>query len=881
MICLVNQSFITLPPLLNKGFIISTQDSIPSLSFLPTINLANKKAYSFQTPYIPSLRNVKPQYKLPNRDSLHLKTDQGEINSVVEYTSKDSTAFDITGRKVYLYNDAVVKYEDIVLKAGYIEMNQGDLTLYAKGIWDTAHHYVQKPEVTQGNSKIKADSLRYNFKSKKTVAWQGVSEEGGGFFIGEKVKLDENKQGFLRNGIYTTCNLDHPHYGIIISRAKITENTIITGPVHLFIEDVPIPIYLPFGFFPKTDKQADGIIFPSIGEDQTLGFFFRDFGYYFGFGDHIDATVKASIYTGGSYGINIDSRYNYIYKSSGNFSFRFFDQKIGNKGTSDYQDSKDFNITWSHSQSEKAHPGTTFSASVNAASQSYFQNSTISYLPSVRAQNSVGSSINYAKIWDGSPWSLNVGFTHSQNLAQKSITISFPSLNIALTRINPFDSKDRVGPQKWYQKIGFSYTLQAQNELNNIYTPSLFSSGTLKKLQNGILHSPSISLGTYNIFKYLLVSPNIAYTERWYFQTYRQRYDFTKAGYDQDTIQGFKTERDFSFSIGTDTHIYGTLQFAKGAIKAIRHVMEPQISFSYTPDFSKISPNAYGHYHNYSSGQDITYSIFSGGLYGAGPVGTSKSINFNINNTLEMKVKSKKDTINGVEKVPIFESLNFSANYNLAADSFRLSQITFNGATTLFKKLGVNFNGNLDPYSYNAYGARIDKYLIADKHKLFRLTSFGLSFNFSLNSESKKNLNAPKTRVQSEGFNIHPNANDFVDFKIPWDIRLNYSFTYSLGPGSSALNTTKTISRTNVLNTSGNFSITPNWKIGYTSGLDLENKVLTATQFSIFRNLHCWQMSMSWSPFGAVKFYSVELRVASGVLQDLKVTKRKDYYDTY
>ena len=881
MVYLVNQSFVSFSYPKKGISSLFFKDSIPVLPILSSINLANQKAFAFQIPKPVFYSNAKINFKLRGRDSLLIKSDQGEINSIVEYTSKDSTAFDISGRKVYLYNDAVVKYDDIVLKAGYVEMDQGNFTLYAKGILDTAKKYVQKPEVTQGTSKINADSLRYNFKTKKTVAWQGVSSEGGGYFIGEKVKLDEKKQGFLRNGIYTTCqNFDHPHYGILISRAKITENTIITGPVHLFVEDVPIPIFLPFGFFPKTDKQADGIIFPSVGEDQTLGFFLRDFGYYQGFGDHFDAQIKASIYSEGSFGFSIDSRYNYIYKSTGNFSFRYFDQKIGNKGTSDFQDSKDFNISWTHSQSEKAHPGTTFSASVNAASTSYFQNSTTSYLPSVRAQNAVGSSINLAKIWDGSPWSLNVGLTHSQNLAQKQITITFPSLSVALTRINPFDSKNRVGPQKWYQKIGFSYTLQAQNQLNNIYTPSLFTDSTLKKLQNGILHSPSISLGTYNIFKYLLVNPNITYTERWYFQTYRQHYDFTKGGFDRDTIQGFRTERDFSFSIGTDTHIYGMLKFSKGSIKAIRHVLEPQISFSYTPDFSKISPNSYGKYHNYSTGNDVTYSIFDGGLYGAGPVGVSKSININLNNTLEMKVKSKKDTVNGESKVPIFESFNITASYNLAADSFRLSNIGISGATTLFKKLGVNFSGTLDPYSYDAYGNRTKAYLFTTKHQLARLTNFNLSFNLSLNSNSKT-ASTQNPQKKSQGFNINPNANDYVDFKIPWDIRLNYNFSYSLSPGSSALGTSKTITRTNVMNMSGNLTVTPHWKVGYTSGLDFENKVLTATQFSIFRDLHCWQLSMSWSPFGAVKFYSVELRVASGILQDLKIDKRKDYYNTY
>jgi len=872
LIYLVNQSFTPINGIITKRF---SPDSIPSLPFLPYKDLSKVRAYRFLLPEIPKV-SVGNVLSRPYKDSLRVRTDQGDIQSIVEYSSKDSSAFDITGKKVYLYRDAKVKYDDITLTAGYIEMDQADLTLFAKGIRDSSHQYIQKPEVTQGNSKITADSMRYNLKSKKSVAWEVLSGEGGGYLRGEKIKLDENKEGFLRNGIYTTCSLDTPHYGVRITRAKITENTIITGPVYFFVEGVPLPLLLPFGFFPKTDKQADGIIFPSIGEDQTLGFFLRDFGYYQGFGDHFDAQIKASIYSEGSFGFSIDSRYNYIYKSSGNFSFRFFDQKIGNKGTSDYQDNKDFNITWSHTQSEKAHPGTNFSASVNAASSSYFRNSTISYSPSVVAQNAVGSSVNISKIWEGSPWSLNLGLTHSQNLSTKTITLTFPTLNVSLTRINPFDSKTRVGPQNFYQKIGFSYTLQASNALNEIPTASLFSPGTLKKLQTNIVHSPNISLGTYNIFKYLLLTPSISYNERWYFQTTRQVYDFSKAGVDLDTISGFRSQRDFSFSIGSDTHIYGMLKFPHGKITAIRHVLEPQISFAYTPDFSKIFPNSYGHYINYSTGQNTTYSIF-----GTGPIGKSEAININLNNTLEMKVRSKKDTVNGETKVPILESFTVNASYNLAADSFRLSNININGATTLFKKVNINFSGVLDPYSYDPYGNRIKAYLITDKHQLVRLTQFNISLNTSLNSEGKTSSTQRPQPKSQDGFNVHPTYQDYVDFKIPWTLRLNYNFSYSVGPGSSALNTTKTISRTNVLNMNGDFSLTPKWKIGYTTGVDLEKQQLTATQFSIFRDLHCWQLSASWSPFGAVKFYSVELRVNTGPLQDLKIDKRKDYYNTY
>ncbi len=825
--------------------------------------------------------------KIIKKDSVRLKSAEGEIRSEVQYTSKDSTIFDLDGKKVYLYKDAVVKYDDITLKAGYVQMDQGDLTIYATGIYDTAHAYIQKPEITQGKEKITSDSIRYNFKTKKSVAWEGVSGQGGGFIRGAKVKLDENKQGFLKSGIYTTCNLDHPHYGIKITKAKINATTIVTGPVYFFIEDVPLYLPIPFGFFPKSDERSNGILFPRVGEDQTLGFFLQDFGYYQGLGENFDATIKASVYTKGSFGFDIYSRYNFIYKSTGTLSFHFFNRKIGDQGTSDFSQSKDFNLTWSHSQSEKAHPGSTFSASVNAASNSYFQNSTTSpqsYLPQVRAQNAIGSSINYSKTWDGSPFSVNIGLTHSQNLEAQTLSLTFPTINASLTRINPFDSKERVGIQKWYQKIGFSYTFQGQNALNTT-TSALSSPGLFKKLQNGILHQPTLTLGTYNILKHILITPSISYTERWYFQTYRQNYNFTTGSVNTDTVQGFKAERDFSFSLGTDTRIYGMLLFPHGTIRAIRHVFEPNISFSYTPDFTKISPNNYGSYRNFSTGQTVTYSIFQGGLYGGGPNALSESINFGFNNTLEMKVKSGKDTLTGEQKIPILEHLSFNASYNLAADSFRLSNVNFSGSTTLFKKLGINFSGVLDPYSYDNYGNRLKTFLYTTRAKLVRLTSFNLSFNLSLNSNSKngstqKTQPQPKPQVNT-GFNTLKPTSDFVDFSIPWDLNMNYNFSYNLGPGSVFAGTTKTITRSNIVNMSGNLTFTPKWKIGFTTGADFEQKVITSTQFTIFRDLHCWQLSGSWSPFGSQKFYSIELRIASGLLSEIKVDKHKDYYNTY
>ena len=840
-----------------------------------TLNSADTSGPKVVTPA--ALSASKKGFKI-KKDSV--KTKDGSLNSEITYTAKDSTNFNIPGKKVYLYRDAVVKYDDVVLKAGFVEMNQTDFTIFASGFKDSSGHFVQKPVVTEGQTKITADSLRYNFKTRKTIAWEGVSGEGGGFIRGGKIKLNESKEGFLKNGIYTTCNLDHPHYGIKITRAKINKNTIVTGPVYFFVEDVPIPLILPFGFFPKTDRRANGILFPRIGEDQQLGFFLQDFGYYQGLGENFDAEMRGSIYSKGSYGVRIDSRYNFIYKSSGNISFTFNNRKTGDLGTSNYAKSNDFNLTWSHSQSEKSSPGSTFSASVNAASSSYFKNTTLYYNINSRAQNSIGSSINYSRIWEGTPFSMNLAATHSQNLATHDVSLTFPNFNFAVTRINPFDPKDRVGAQKWYQKIAFSYTVQVQNSITT-KDSLLFKKNVFKRFSNGILHQPSISLGTYNVLKYLLVSPSAAYTERWYFQTYRQRYNFSTRVPDRDTVQGFRTQRDFSFNIGTDTRIYGLILFKKGSIiQGIRHVFEPQISFQYTPDFRKISPKYYGKYYDFGLHRTSVYSVFDGGLFGGPPNQKSESMGVNLNNILEMKVRSKKDTTTGTIKIPILERLNISGFYNFVADSMRLSNINIVGGTTLFKKVTINFNFLLDPYATDKYGYDTRFYLFQRTHQLARLTTFNFTANASLNpsAATKKNAAAPEVQRRQQLFEGGSDPVDFVDFKIPWNLNLSYNFNYSVFPGSPGGIARRNYSRTDIANFTGSLTVTPKWNVTFTSGIDLAKQTISATQLGFTRDLHCWQLTMSWIPFGAYKYYSIELRVKSGFLQDLKLNKRKEYY---
>ncbi|SMO44386.1 putative LPS assembly protein LptD [Solitalea koreensis] len=807
-------------------------------------------------------------------DTIHkvtLKKKEGSLSSKVNYTAQDSILADLDGKYLYLYKDASVTYENLTLKADFIRIDQKTMTVYAKGLKDSTGVYAGRPFFTGTGNDVIADSLAYNFKSKKAKVWAGVSSEGEGFIRGGQMKLNEEKEGFLKNGIYTTCNdPSHVHYGIEISKAKVAQNRIITGPAHLFIEDIPIPIILPFGFFPKTSKRSNGILFPSVGEDAEKGFFMRGLGYYVGLGDYMDLAFQSSLFTNGSYDLDLSSRYNVRYDYSGNFALHYSNQKFGEPGTVSYSNTRDFHVNWSHTQSSTA-TGSTFSASVNAGTSKYYQN-TGNYIPlNQRFNNTLQSSVSYSKAWLGTPFNLSTAFTHSQEINTGVINLGFPSLAFTVSRINPFDSKRRVGPQKWYNKIGLSYNLQFDNQLST-FDSLLFKKNTLDTVRSGIKHTIPIST-SFTIAKNFFLTPSINYNEYWYFKTLTKAWNPQANRVDNINNYGFSTARDYGFSTGLSTKLFGIKEFKKtSGIRAIRHVLTPTLAYFYRPDFGS---DKYGYYKTVQSdslGRTTTYSIFENSLYGGPARGTNNSLSFSLDNILEMKVRSKKDTINGEQKISILEGLSFSTNYNFAADSFKLAPINFSGRTTLFKKVYINFGGILDPYYYTSTGRRVNEYSINRNGKLVSLTSGFFSLSSSFNSKSKRT--APISPQQYRDLTlIEPNPNNFIDFDIPWNFSVNYFLNYTK---TYSISSAKSLSQ--AINFNGQFSLTPKWVIGFTSGVDITNAKLSPTSLSINRDLHCWDLAMSWTPFGFYKSYSIDLRVKSSILQDLKLSKRSPYY---
>ncbi len=827
-------------------------------------------------------------------DSANAKTASG-LTSNIEYSAQDSIRFNVDKSTIHLYGKGRIHYEDLELDAEYIRIDQKQKLLFASGLNDKKNVYRGRPIFKQGSDEpVTTDSVVFNFETKKGKAYGTATSMDGGYIQASQFKKNKYDEGFIKDGMYSTCNLPEPHthFGIHITKGIITDKQVVSGPAYLVIEHIPTPLGVPFGFFPKTNKRASGFRFPSFGEDATRGFYMNGIGWYLGINDYWDADITGTLYSKGSYSVSTIGRYRKNYKHNGSVNLSYAETKDPNaiKGTPDNKAAKDFRIQWSHVQDNSANPGTTFGASVNFGTSKYYRNTNDNGYYNIRnlTNNSMSSSINYGTTFIDGLFNFTTTLSHRQDLNTGMVGIDFPSYNLSMSTLNPFDRKDRAGEQKWYQRISVGYSSQGTNRIDT-KDSLLFKKETLKKLQSGIQHSIPVSLNL-NVLKVLNFNTSVNYNERWAFQTIRRYYDPSASNQvATDTVTGFKRNYDYGVSGGFSTKLYGMATFKKGRVVALRHVVTPTASFSYRPDFSS---SRFGFYKEIEGvPQDLVtdptspfysnrrYSVFENSPSGGPGSGRSASLSFSIDNNIEAKVRAKTDTGSVYEKIPIIEGLSFSSGYNFAAESFKLSPINFSGRTSFFKqKMGVNFGGEFDPYQVERNGSmvnRVDRYTFADG-KFPRLSRFFLSTNFNFNSAKLKERN-DNLRDKQEDPGLTPsqqqdvrdilnNPNYFVDFNVPWNI----SASYSMGYYNNGV--TKTID--NTLNFNGDFSLTPKWKIAFNSGFDFKANKFSTTDFSIHRDLHCWDLSFRWVPFGMYKSYSVDLRVRSSILQDLKITKR-------
>lgn len=813
------------------------------------------------------------------QDSLDLKKNKKKavLDARIDYSAEDSLTFFLDNKDVFLYNKAKIDYDKMKLESGFMTVNFDTKTLFAEGVKDSTDTITQAPIFKEGNAEYKSKELKYNFDTKQGLISNVFTKESDGYLHGEKVKKKDDRTMYISSGMFTTCdNEDHPHFGISFSKAKaITDDKIVTGPAWFSLMEIPLPVGIPFAYFPFTDGKKSGFLMPSYGNAANRGYYLRNIGWYFAINDYIDLALRGDIYTNLSYALNISSSYVKRYKYRGSIEFRYEDNHTGLKNTPSYSSSSDFKFRWTHSQEAKSHPYRTFSANVNLVSSKFNQYTTN---VSDYFNNTTTSSIAFSTRF-GSAWSFTANLGESYNINSGAISLDLPSMTLSSIQFYPFRKKKSSGKRKWYEDISFSYRANLINTIDT-YDSLLTSSDLIKNFRNGIMHSIPIS-SNVKILKHLNWTNSISYTERWYTNSLSKTYNPETDLIDKDTIYGFIANRNANFTSSINTRLYGMFTFKKGFIKAVRHVINPSISFNYTPDFSEPSLGFYDFYTD-KNGKRVYYSKTENGVFGSPPQGASGVISFSLGNNLEMKVPDKNDTVEGMRKIVLLEAFNISSGYDLARDSVNWQPLRLTARTTLFKKLLINFSAAYTPYVLNENGVLTNELLWHKEGRLFQKQNSQWTLNMSWNLNSKADhsqttgdYHSPTEMQYSPFSNPNEILSEHVDFSIPWNLTLgvNYSRLSSYIVSIAGYQTNQSAT----LTARGDLNLTSKWKIGFSSGYDFINKDFTYTSIDFYRDLHCWEMRMNWIPFGPRQGWNFSISVKAPMLQDLKYEKRNDF----
>ncbi len=816
------------------------------------------------------------------------------IAAPINYNAEDSMVISADGKKAYLYNNAKLTYQTIELTAYYIEFDLDTKEVYAEGFTDSTGTVTGTPIFKDGNEMFESKTLRYNFESGKGITTDVKSEQGEGFVHSDWTKKISDTEYIMKTGKYTTCDADHPHFYLHLTKAKVISNKkIITGPAYMVLEDFPLyfPV-LPFGYFPSSKTYSSGILIPSYGEEQNRGFFLQDGGYYWAASRYFDMAVRGDVYSKGSWGAKFHTNYKLKYRFSGSLDFKYAKNVYGEKGTDTYNPTTNFSIVWSHSQDSKANPSRTFSANVNFSTSGYDKENARSAQNYLTTQKS--SSISYSKRWENTPLSMSANLRHSQNSRDSTLTLSLPDMTISMSKIYPFRRKVRVGGTRWYEEFGISYTGNIKNSIT-AREDEILEKSLVDDWKNGIKHSTSISLPTFNILKYINVSPGFSYNEKWYFRTTKKEYvgedpEYRSQGIFtlEKQVGGFRRNYDYSYSVGTSTNIYGnfTPLNTESKVNGIRHKMSPSISFNYRPDFGDPKFGFWEQVQSDTLGNIQYYDVFKDGIFGGSPSrGASGAIAFSLSNNLEMKVLDTKDTTKTddsevkYKKVKLIDNLGINASYDLIRDSLNLSDINISARTTV-KGVSVNFGATLDPYMISEKDSttKINEFMWNHRNglgKLGRLERAYLSFGMSFKSK-KGEKQAEQNRELVEEENVLPgDYMHYQDFNIPWEFRFDYSFNYSKANPYKKANITQT------LNFSGSANITDKWSIRANTNYDIMAGEFSYTSFNVTRDLHCWQMTFNFVPFGFRKSYMFTINANSSMLRDLKIMKNRSFYDNF
>ena len=818
---------------------------------------------------------------------------ESSLKSKVIYEADDSIMIDNVNNKAFLWGNAWVEYEDIKLEADYLEIDFELNEVIAKGLPDSTGKLANTPIFTEQGKTYESGEMVYNFHSKKGLIKKITTQEASGYIHGETIKMASKDVFYIKNGKYTTCNLDHPHYYINAKKIKIINNDkIVTGPAYMVVEDVPTFLAMPFGFFPNQDTRTSGIIVPSFGSSATKGFSLNDGGYYFGFSDQFDLKLLGDGYTNGSWSAKAVANYNYRYKRSGTFRFSYTNNKIGEKDSPEYEKRTAFFVNWTHRQDAKAKPYSNFTATVNLGSSNYFQNdlntSSNDYL-----RNEFSSNITYTQKFGNSPFSASVNLSHNQNNVDSTINFVLPEFNLNMARIFPFKRKVKVGSDKWYEKVGVTYQGAFKNKLT-LHTNEVFAdpenpvSADVNNAQfnNGVRHrfntSTSFKVGHFNI------SPGVGYAETWYFNSVDQNFDPSTivSGEDtlygtinRDTTGGFYRFGSLNLNTSLATKLYGMYSFRGERVKAIRHTLTPSVSFSYQPDLSSTFPEYFGTVQTDTNGNTKNYTTFDGSVYGTPNGYESGNVTFQLQNIIEMKRKKRNDTTDKFSNVKLIDAWNFNTSYNMLADSFNWSPLRMDIRGRVGKWVNLNVGTSSDFYGLKTDSetdivSRSKQFHYNRTGSLLRLTqirsSVGLNLNGGGENSEKDKAEIRKLNEPLDNNSVY-NESEYVDFNIPWNLRVNYVLTYNKPLDE--------VTVVNSLNFSGGMNLTPGWKVTMNSSYDFDLNKLGYTTMHVYRDLHCWQIDLSVTPFGTRKSFMVNIKVKQGFLQDLKLTKNSRWFD--
>ncbi|MBQ9472915.1 MAG: LPS-assembly protein LptD [Bacteroidales bacterium] len=816
------------------------------------------------------------------------------LTDVVHYKSKDSITLQVKQRKAHLHSEGVVEYENMELQADQVEVDFNRQTMQAHGSADSAGKVFGRPLFKQGENQYYADTIVYNYNSQKGIISGVITQEGDGFLHGSKVKRMNDSVMYLNKGQYTTCNYVHPHFAINFSKSKlIAGDKIITGPAYLSIEDVPTPLVLPFAFFPLNKGRSSGLIMPSYGWMNGRGYYLKDGGYYMAFNDYMDLTLMGEVYTNLSWTGEVKSQYYRRYKHKGSFDIRYGRTKEGIRGdTANYKVFSDFKVAWRHDQDAKKNPYSRFSADVNLVSRNYNKNTTVS---SDYFNATSTSSISYTAQL-GRSLNLAASARESYNVRTGLMNIQLPSISLSSVTFYPLRRKVVSGGYKWYENISMSYQFAGANNLNE-QDSNILKRSVLDKMQYGIQHSVPIQ-SNVKVLKYFNWTNSVSYHERWHWSTIDKHIDEATGALVIDTVRGFRSNRDVSYTSSLSTRIYGMFNFRYGPMKALRHVVNPTLSFRYQPDFGKASLGYWKQYTD-TTGYVHRYSIFEQSLYGGPSDGRSGQVAFSVGNNLEMKWKpllSKKnaqDTATELKKITLIENLNLGMSYDVARDSLNWSDLSVSGRTTLFRSFQINYSGSFIPYVVDSLGNKHNQLLWNAERRLFQKSNstWSTQLSWSLNNATfkKKGGNEKSSAAGSKAqlvppifqtpYNYDPAlmTGSYVDFSVPWNLSISYTLSYVSRYVAQQFSLNSEVVQS--LSLSGSLSLTENWKVSFSTGYDFANKGMSYTSVDIYRDLHCWEMRFNWVPFGYYKSWNFSINIKADSLHDVKWEKKQPYQD--